>query len=122
MDAAATINFKSAEARRLFEGGYYSRAVYTVSKRWSEQNAQLQARRTIQQWRARWKFYLESVVCRHHVYKAVWTPFFLTAITEPENNHDRHAVCEERERNRRSLTARAVADGVARLMSGHTPW
>ena len=42
--------------------------------------------------------------------------------TEPENNHDRHAVCEERERNRRSLTTRALADGVARLLHGHTPW
>ena len=28
MDAAATINFKSAEARRLLEGGYYSRAAF----------------------------------------------------------------------------------------------
>ena len=60
-------------------------------------------------------FCLDSIVRGHHVYKTVWTPFLgeiLTGISEPENNHDRHAVCEERERNRRSRAARAVASSV----------
>ena len=30
MDAAATINFKSGEAQRLFEGGYYSRVAFIM--------------------------------------------------------------------------------------------
>ena len=41
-------------------------------------------------------FCLDSVVYGHHVYKTVWTPFLgeiLTAIPEPENSHNRHAVC-----------------------------
>ena len=41
-------------------------------------------------------FCLDSIVRGHHAYKMVWTPFLgeiLTAIPEPENNHDRHAVC-----------------------------
>ena len=105
-DAAATINFKSAEARRLFEGGVY----YAVN---GHNSGRGQSKRA--QWRARW---LDSVVRGHHVYKMEWTQFLgkiLTAIKEPENNHERHAVCEERERKRLSLTARAVAHG-------HTPW
>ena len=38
MDAAATINFKSGEARRLFEGSYYSRAVLIMYIRVNCQN------------------------------------------------------------------------------------
>ena len=44
-------------------------------------------------------FCLDSIVRGQHVYKTVWTPFLgeiLTAISEPENNHDRHAVCVEK--------------------------
>ena len=39
-------------------------------------------------------FCKESVVCGHHVYKAVWTLFvaeILDARREDENSHDRHA-------------------------------
>ena len=46
-------------------------------------------------------FCLDSIVRGHHVYKTVWTPFLgeiLTAIPEPENNHDRHAVCVKKGR------------------------
>ena len=41
-------------------------------------------------------FCLDSVVHEHHVYKMIWTPFLgeiLTSISEPESNHNRHAVC-----------------------------
>ena len=40
-------------------------------------------------------FCKESVVCGHHVYKAVWTLFIakiLDAGREDENSNDRHAV------------------------------
>ena len=40
-------------------------------------------------------FCKESVVCGHHVYKAVWTLFvgkILDGRKEDENSHDRHAV------------------------------
>ena len=40
-------------------------------------------------------FFKESVVCGHHVYKAVWTLFvgkILDGRKEDENSHDRHAV------------------------------
>ena len=39
-------------------------------------------------------FCKKSVVCGHHVYKAVWTRFvaeILDARREDENSHDRHA-------------------------------
>ena len=45
-------------------------------------------------------FCLDSVVRGHHVYKTIWTPFLgeiLTAIAEPGNSHDRHAVCVKKE-------------------------
>ena len=46
-------------------------------------------------------FRLDSIVRGHHVYKMVWTPVLeeiLTAIPEPENNHDRHAACVKKGR------------------------
>ena len=39
---------------------------------------------------------MESVVRGHHVYKEIWTPELgevLTVCKEPDNIHDRHAVC-----------------------------
>ena len=39
------------------------------------------------------KVLLRQCWCGHHVYKTIWTPFsgeILTAIPEPQNNHDRH--------------------------------
>ena len=39
---------------------------------------------------------VESVVRGHHVYKEIWTPELgevLTVCKEPDNIHDRHAVC-----------------------------
>ena len=123
MDAVATITFKSAEARRLFEGGYYSRATFIMYRIYHYQNTgRDQGKRACTADDEAMASQVEeasclfSVVRGHHVYKAVWTPFLgeiLTAIAEPGNNHDRHAVCEERGRNRRSCTMRAVADGVA---------
>ena len=44
---------------------------------------------------------LDSIVRMHHVYKTVWTSWLgeiLTVIPEPENNHDRHAVCVKKGR------------------------
>jgi hypothetical protein len=51
------------------------------------------------QWQAKWKKCSASAaLCAGtmHVYKTVCTPFLgeiLTTIPEPENNHNRHAVC-----------------------------
>ena len=56
MDAAATINFKSGEARRLFEGGYYLRTAFIMYIPVNCQNSG-HVRRTIdptKQWRAKW--------------------------------------------------------------------
>ena len=39
MDAAATIIFRSGEARPLFEGGYNSRAVF-ITLEWANAHAQ----------------------------------------------------------------------------------
>ena len=39
---------------------------------------------------------VDSVVRGHHVYKEIWTPELgevLTVCKEPDNIHDRHAVC-----------------------------
>ena len=46
-------------------------------------------------------FCLDSIVRGHHVYKTVWSPSLreiLTAIPEPENNHNRHTVCVKKGR------------------------
>ena len=43
---------------------------------------------------------MESEVRGHHVYKEIWTPELgdvLTVCKEPDNIHDRHAVCVKKD-------------------------
>ena len=74
--------FQSRVVWCLFEGGYYFDSGVKFIRAMASQVEKM--------------FCLDSVVYRHHIYKTVWTPFLgeiLTTIPEPENNHDRHAVC-----------------------------
>lgn len=61
-------------------------------------------------------FCSDSIVCGHHMYKTVWTPFWIsTAIREPKNDDDRHAVYAWR-RMEKSLAMHEgaiIVDGVA---------
>ena len=75
MDAAATINFKSAEARRLLEGGYYSRAAFIMCNYDNGQNSGrgLSKRRTNDRSdeavasQVEEMFCLDSVLRGHHI-------------------------------------------------------
>ena len=83
MDAAATINFKSGEARRLFEGGYHSRAAFIMyipvncrnSGRGQTKRARAAVDRSDEAMASQVEemFCLDSIVRGHHVYKTVWT-------------------------------------------------
>ena len=57
MDVVATIIFMSGKMQHLFESGYCSKYAKNMVSQVDE------------------AFCFDSVVCGHHVYKTVWTPF-----------------------------------------------